>query len=331
MGRGHRSEKMKRSLLLLAAVVIATLNVAARAQDNYPQRPVRLVAPLAPGGAVYLLARQVAERMGAAWGQRVVVDNRPGASGHVGAELVARAPADGYTLMVGTIGIHAAYGIYRRLNYDPAKDLQPVTVLAEFANVILVPAAFPAANLREFIAIAKARPGQLNYGSAGPGSSIHMVTELFQQMSGTKLTHVPYKGSGPALVDLIGGQIQVMFENLPVALPHVQGGRLRPLAVTTARRSETLPEVPTVAESGVPDYVASSWFTIAAPRGVPAALVGKINADLRRVLSSKEAADEFRKAGIGVVLNTPAEAARYFASETEKWNKVIRAANIQLD
>ena len=322
---------MTRFILALLVCATAGPGISARAQDNYPQRPVRLVAPLPPGGAVDLLSRQVAERMGAAWGQRVVVDNRPGASGHIGAELVARAPADGYTLMVGTIGIHAAYATYRHLNYNPAKDLQPVTVLAEFANVILVPAAFPAGNLKEFIALANARPGQINYGSAGPGSSIHMVTELFQLMSGVKLTHVPYKGSGPAVIDLMGGHVDANFDGLGVVLPYVRAGKLRAIGVTTARRSDSLPEVPTVAESGVPGYAASSWFTIAAPGAVPAALVDRVNRDLRRVLSSKEAADDFRKMGIGVILSTPAEAARYFATETEKWNRVIKAANIKLD
>lgn len=322
---------MKRLICLFFALGVLLIGSGARAEEAYPSRPIRLVVPFPPGGATDLLGRLVAERLNAIYSHRVIVENRPGASGHVGAGEVAKAAGDGYTLVAGTIGIHAAYSIYRKLNYNPAADLQPVMILAEVPNVVLVPPSVPAKDLKEFIALARAQPGRLNFGSAGPGSSIHMVTELFQLMSGTKLTHVPYKGSGPALVDLMGGQIQVMFENLPTALPYIESGKLKALAVTSLKRDPRLPNVPTVDEAGVPGYSATSWFTIAAPRSVPAAVIEKLGSDLRQVLSTKEAEVEFKKLGIGKVADTPADAAKFIASETVKWDKVIKAAGMQID
>jgi tripartite-type tricarboxylate transporter receptor subunit TctC len=322
---------MKRLICLFFALGVLIIGSGAQAEEAYPSRPIRLVVPFPPGGATDLLGRLVAERLNAIYSHRVIVENRPGASGHVGAGEVAKAAGDGYTLVAGTIGIHAAYSIYRKLNYNPAADLQPVMILAEVPNVVLVPPSVPAKDLKEFIALARAQPGRLNFGSAGPGSSIHMVTELFQLMSGTKLTHVPYKGSGPALVDLMGGQIQVMFENLPTALPYIESGKLKALAVTSLKRDPRLPNVPTVDEAGVPGYSATSWFTIAAPRSVPAAVIEKLGSDLRQVLSTKEAEVEFKKLGIGKVADTPADAAKFIASETVKWDKVIKAAGMQID
>ena len=302
----------------------------ARAQD-YPARPVRLVVPFAPAGATDILGRIAAERLGALWGQSVVVDNKPGASGHVGAQLVAKAPGDGYTLLVGTIGIHAAYASYRKLAYEPAKELQPVIILGEAPNIVLVPAASPWRSFADFLAAAKASPGRINYASAGPGSSIHMVTALFELASGARLNHVPYKGSGPALVDLISGQVDVMFDNLSSGMPHARSGKLRPLAVTGAKRDPRFPDVPTIAEAGVPGYSGTSWFTLAAPASTPAALVRKLNQDVQRVLASSEVAARYDTLGMNYAPNTPAEAAAFFASETVKWKRVIEAANLQLD
>lgn len=303
---------------------------AATAQD-FPSRPIRLVVPFAPGGATDILGRIIAERLGPAYGQSIIVDNKPGASGHVGAQIVAKAPGDGYTLMVGTIGIHAAYAAYRKLGYDPAAELQPVMILGESPNIVLVPASSPYRTFAEFLADAKANPGKINYGSAGAGSSIHMVTALFEQMSGARLAHVPYKGSGPALVDLIGGQIQVMFENFSSGIAQVKGGKLRVLAVTSARRDPRLPDVPTIAEAGVPGYSATSWFTLAAPRSMQASMVEKLNRDALRVLTTPEATAQLDALAITLTPNTPAEAAAFFRSETVKWSRVIEAANLQLD
>jgi tripartite-type tricarboxylate transporter receptor subunit TctC len=315
---------------LAAFSTLAPRHAQAQAQA-FPAKPVRLVVPFAPAGIADILGRLIAEPLAQAWGQGVVVENKAGASGHIGALEVARSTPDGYTLMVGTIGIHAAYKSYSKLAYKPAEDLRPVTVLAEAANVVLVPANSPYRTFAEFLADAKAHPGKLAYGSAGPGSSIHMVTALFELMSGVRLTHVPYKGSGPALVDLIGGQIQVMFENIGSGMVHIKSGKLRALAVTGATREATLPDVPTVAEAGVPGYAASSWWTVAAPAGTPTAVVEKIQQDIRRIATSPQAAAKFESLGVQPVANTPAEAAAFFASETIKWNRVIDAAKLQLD
>jgi len=315
--------------LAVCALAFAT-PLGASAQD-YPNKPVRLIVPFPPGGIVDLLGRLVAERLQAVHGYTVVVDNRPGASGHVGAELASRAPADGYTIVGGTIGIHAAHSIYSKLNYDPSKDLQPIMVLAENPNVVSVPANSPFKTFGDFLAAAKAQPGKLNFGSAGPGSSIYMVTALFEQEAGVKMNHVPYKGSGPALVDLISGQIDVMFENIGSGMPHYRSGKLRPIAVTGARRDSQLPDVPTIGESGVKGYEAGSWFTLAAPVGVPTEIIEKIGRDVRSALDTPEAVEKLGSMGVNKVANTPAEARAYFAAETEKWTRVIKAAGVKLD
>jgi tripartite-type tricarboxylate transporter receptor subunit TctC len=313
------------------AAVLALGGANAHAQQDYPNRTIRIVAPLAPGGAVDILARILAERLAAHYGQPVIVENKPGASGHLGAQFVAKSPGDGYTLMVGTIGIHAAYASYKKLTYNPATELQPIMILGDAPNIVVVPANSPYKTFGDFLADVKAHPGKVNYASAGAGTSIHMVTALFELASGTRMAHVPYKGSGPALVDLMAGQVQVMFDNMSSSMPHVQGGKLRVLAVTGARRDPRFPDVPTIAEAGVPGYSGTSWFTFAAPASTPSALVDKLNKDVQRVLASPEVVARYDKLGLNHTPNTPAEAAAFFKSETVKWNRVIEAANLQLD
>jgi tripartite-type tricarboxylate transporter receptor subunit TctC len=303
---------------------------AAMAQD-YPSRAIRIVVPFAPAGAADILGRIISERLGPVYGQALVVDNKPGASGHLGAQIVAKAPGDGYTLLVGTIGIHAAYSSYRKLGYDPATELKPVMILGEAPNLVLVPAASPYRTFAEFAADARAHPGKISYATAGPGSSVHMVTALFELASGAKMTHVPYKGSGPALIDLIGGQVDVMFDNMSSGMPHVQSGKLRALAVTGPRRDPHFPDVPTIAESGFPGYSGTSWFTLAVPRSTPPSLVDKLNRDVQRVLTAPDAAARLEKLGVTFAPNTPAEASAFIKSETVKWNRVIEAAKLQLD
>ena len=297
---------------------------------EYPQKAIQLVVPFAPGGITDLLGRLLAERMETLYPQPIVVENRPGASGHIGASLVAKAQ-DPHMLLVGTIGIHAAYSAYSKLPYDPAAELQPIMILSESPNVVLVPVNSPFKTFEELLAFQKANPGKLNYATAGPGSSTHMVIALFEQQIGTQITYVPYKGSGPALIDLIGGQVDVMFDNLPTGLPHVQGGKLRALAVTSPQRDPLLPDVPTVAESGVPGYAGQSWFTLAAGNTVDPAIVDKLSADVREALQSDEMKQRFSKLGMTIVASTPQQARERFDSETRKWSEVIRQSGIKLD
>lgn len=324
------SRMLARCLVLCTAAYATFASVPAIAQD-YPAKPIRLVVPNPPGGVTDLLARIVSERLGALYGQPLVVDNKAGASGHLGAQQVAKAAADGYTLLLGTIGIHAAYASYSKLNYDPAAELTTVTILTESPNVVLVPAASPLRSFGELLARAKSDPASLNYATAGPGSSVHMVTALFETTSGARVNYVPYKGSGPAMVDLIGGQVQVMFENLPSGVPHIQSGRVRALAVTGGQRDPRLPTVPTIAESGLPDYRAMSWFTVAVPRGTPKLIVDKLARDLQQVMSVPDVAAQLDKLGNTLVANSPSQAKQFIDDETVKWNRVIKATRLQLD
>ena len=312
----------------------ATAGVAGAAEapaPPYPSKSVRIVVPFAAGGTSDVLTRLLGQRLTPLYGQQVIIDNRPGSGGQIGAEIVARAPADGYTLVSGTIGIQAAYAIYTKLQHDPAKDLQPVILLAEVPGVLVVHPSMPVKNVREFLALARARPGEITFGSAGVGSSTHMTGELFKLTAKVDLTHVPYKGSAPALSDLLGGQIQAMFENLPTLPSHIAAGKVRALAVTSKARSPALPDVPTVAESGLPGFDATAWFTIAAPSKVPAPIVQKLNADINGIMKQPEMEARFRELGLTRIGGSPEEAAKYFAAETEKWNKVIKTANLRAD
>jgi tripartite-type tricarboxylate transporter receptor subunit TctC len=292
---------------------------------------IRMIVPFAAGGTADVLGRVVAQQLAAQTGNRVVVENRPGSAGNIGAEVVAHGPSDGSVLLLGTIGIHAASKIYRSLPYDPAKELQPVTILAEVPNVLIVHPSVPAKDLKEFLALARDKPGALNFGSAGNGSSTHMIAELFKLKAKVDLTHVPYRGSAPALNDLIAGRIQLMVENLPTALPFIQSGDVRALGVTSATRSASLPSLPTIAEAGVPGYEATAWFTIAVASSVPPATVASLNSDIRKVLQAPDVIERFNALGAVIVGNSVADANAFFASETTKWNDVIDAAQIKID
>jgi tripartite-type tricarboxylate transporter receptor subunit TctC len=312
----------------LAAVATPT----AAQTELYPNKSVRIVIPFSAGGGTDVLGRLIGQRLSVMYGQQMIVDNRTGSGGHIGAEMVARAPADGYTLMIGTIGIHAAYRIYRKLAYDPANDLQPVILLAEQPLVMVVHPSLPARNVKEFVALAKARPGEINFSTAGFGSSTHMTGELFEMMAKAKLTHIPYKGSAPALSDLIGGQIQAMFEVIsPGLIQHIATGKLRALGVTSKGRLALLPEVPTVAEAGVPGYESTAWYTVAAPSKVPAVIVQKLNTDITGVISAREFQPKLRELSLTLMGGSPEAAMKYIAAETEKWNKVINTAGIRAD
>jgi tripartite-type tricarboxylate transporter receptor subunit TctC len=292
---------------------------------------IRMIVPFAAGGTADVLGRIVAQQLAALTGNQVVVENRPGSGGNIGAETVAHGPSDGSVLLLGTIGIHAASKIYRTLPYDPAKDLQPVTILAEVPNVLIVHPSVPAKDVKEFLALAREKPGALNFGSAGNGSSTHMIAELFKLKAKADLTHIPYRGSAPALNDLVAGRIQVMFENLPTALPFIQSGDVRALGVTSAARSASLPSLPTIAEAGVPGYEATAWFTIAVASSVAPATVANLNSDIRKVLQEPEVIERFKSLGAVIVGNSVADANAFFASETAKWNDVIETAQIKID
>ena len=319
---------MRYGLVVLAAALTASANVFAQAE--FPSKPIRIIVPFTPGGTADLLGRLAARRFADLYGKQAVVENKPGASGHLGAAEVARSAPDGHTLLIGTIGIHAAHKMYKKLAYNPPADLEVVTILAEMSNLLVVHPALPVRSVAELIALAKSKPGSLNFGSAGPGSSTHMIGELFILATGTKMTHVPYKGSAPAMNDLMGGQIQLMFENFPTALPQARGGRVRALAVTGPRREASLPDVPTAGET-VPGYAATAWFSLAAPRGLPPGVADRIQSDLRRAIFSPESTEELKAQGANAVLNSPAETAKFIAAETDKWTRVIDAAKIQVE
>jgi len=294
-------------------------------------RQVRIVVPFAAGGSADVLARLTGQALAARWNQPVVIENRLGAGGHIGAEIVARSPGDGATLLLGSIGIHAASSVYRSLPYNPRTELTPVTILAEFPNVIITHPAVPAQNLRELVALARQRPGELTFGSAGNATSTHLAGELFMLVTGVRLIHVPYRGSSQALNDVMAGNIQMMFENLPTVPPVLRDGRVRALAITSAARSPALPDVPTAAEAGVPGYVATAWFTIAAPASTPAPLLQRLNDDLRAVLEAPSLRERFVTLGATPIGGSLAESIAFLAAETEKWTRVVDAAGIRLD
>ena len=312
----------------IAGAVLGLASLAATAQ-SFPSKPVRLVVPYAPGGTGDIVGRILAKSLSAQYGQQVIVENRPGAGGHIGAELVARSSPDGYTLLFGAIGTRAAFSVSPNLRYDPVRDLQAVVLLCESPNILIVNPAVPAATLQEFLALARAKPRQLTFGSAGNGTSTHLIGELFTSSAGVELTHIAYKGSGPAMTDLIGGHIQAMFENLPAAVSYVKAGKVRALGLTGKARNDSVPGVPTVAESGVADFEATSWFTIDAPRGVPESILRKLNEDIHRTIHSPELARQWRELGLTPTGGSIATAADFIAKETEKWTRLIRIAGIR--
>ena len=306
----------------------AATNVTAQ---SYPDKPIRIVCPAAPGGISDLLSRIVAQRLTPLYGQPVIVDNRAGSGGHLAGDLVAKSAPDGYTLMQATIAHNAAYAMYSNLTYDPAKDLQPVVLLGESQGVLVVHPSLPAKSVKEFIALAKARPGELNYGSAGAGTAIHMAAELFKWVAQVDLTHIAYKGSAPAMIDLIGGNTQLMFENVATAMPFVKSGKVRALGVTGRQRAPNLPDVAPIAEAGLPDYEAVPYYTLSTSGKVPAAIVRKLAADVDTLVKSPELQQRWGELGITPLGGTPESAVRRNTVETAKWSRVIKAANIHVD
>ena len=313
-------------------LLLAVLSGGAFAQPaGFPSRPLRLIVPYAPGGVADLMSRIIAQRLGPYYNQQIIVDNRPGSGGHIGADIAVKAPPDGYTIVFATIAHNAAYAMYSRLPYDPARDLQPIILLAELQGVLVVHPALPTRTLKEFMALARVRPGELNYGSAGAGSATHMAAELFKLVAKVDLTHVAYKGSGPAMTDLVGGHIQLMFENVPTAAPFIKAGKVRALGVTSRQPVASLPGVPSIAQSGVPEYEAVPYYTMSASSKVTPEIVRKLNADLDTVLKLPELAPRWTELGITILGGPPEAAVKRNAVETETWTRVIKAAGIRAD
>ncbi|WP_287739994.1 tripartite tricarboxylate transporter substrate binding protein [Diaphorobacter sp.] len=326
-----------RRIALLGACTLAAaglLPAAAMAQPdaNWPAKPIKWVVPFPPGGAMDVIARTLGEKAGRTLGQPFVIENRPGAGGNIGADAVAKSPADGYTIMITSIGMATNKALYPRLSYDPVKDFAPISLLAIVPNVLVVNTAKTTdKSVADVVAHAKRDPGKLTYASAGNGTSIHLAGEVFASMAGLNLLHVPYKGSGPAVTDMLGGQVDLMFDSITSARPHILSGKLRALGVTSAKRSATLPDVPTIAEAGVPGYEVSPWFAVFAPAGTPAAIVNKINAALIDAMKQPDTVAKFETIGAEPIGTTPQQLATHLDKELARWGALIKERNIRMD
>ena len=317
---------------LLAAAAACALWPALAAAQAFPTKPITIIVPFAAGGTTDILARIIAQGLTAELGQSVVVDNRAGAGGNIGGQAAARAAADGYTLFMGTVGTHAINAaLYKKMPFDPVKDFAPLTRVANVPNLLVANPAQPFKTVQELIAYAKANPGKVNFGSSGSGSSIHLSGELFKSMAKVDMQHVPYKGSAPAVTDLLGNQIAIMFDNMPSAIQHVRSGKLRAIAVTTAKRSPELPDVPTIAEAGVPGYEATSWFGMFAPAATPAPVVGQLNKALVKVLAQPDIKKRINEQGAETAGETPEQFAAFIQQESVKWGKVVRESGASVD
>lgn len=322
---------MRSSIRLLIMGVLAGCSCAAGAQD-FPRKTVRVVAPFAPGGATDLLARLVGQKLSERWGQSVLIDNRTGAGGHIGAELAARSAPDGYTLLVAGAPHAIGVSLYKKLNYDLAKDLAPISNLATYPSAIVVHPSLPVKTVKDLMALAKARPGQLNFGSAGSGSPNHLAIELFKTMAKVSMVHVPYKGgSGQMVGDLLAGQVQLASIGLPPAMPYVKTGRLRVIAVTGAKRSPLLPDAPTVAEAGLPGFDVTSWYGMFAPAATPRDIVNKVNADIAASLSTPDMKERLASSGAEPAPTSPEDLGRLVREEIAKWSKVVAESGAKVD
>ena len=298
----------------------------------YPTKPIRWISPWPPGGANDVFSRDIGRKLADAFGQPVIVDNRPGAAGTIGSDVAAKAPADGYTLVMGSSPTHAiAPSLYPQLPYDPLRDFVAITLVGTVPNVLVVHPALPVKNVKELIALAKAKPGQLNFASAGNGTSQHLSGELFKTLAGVDMVHVPYKGTAPAMVDLIAGQVQLAFDNVTTIVPSIQAGKLRALAVTPAKRTPILPEVPTVAEAGVPGYEASVWFGVFAPAGTPPPVVARLHEEIFKALNTADLRGRFTAMGTDVSGMGPVEFQAFVRKEVPKWAEVVKKANVKIN
>jgi tripartite-type tricarboxylate transporter receptor subunit TctC len=314
-------------LLVLAALSVP---VAHAAEHAYPERPVRMVVPFPPGGANDIVARQIGQRLNVRWGKPVVIDNRGGAGGNIGTEIGARANPDGYTLLIGSTSTLASnMSLYEKLPFDVVRDFAPISLIVTAPNILCITAALPAKNLPELIRLAKASPQKFNYSSFGEGSSSHLIGEMFKRQAGIDMVHVPYKGGAQALTAVIGSEVQMTFANLSVALPQVRAGKLRGIAVTSVKRAAALPELPTVADSGLPGFEATAWVAIVAPRATPRVIVQQVNADIRAELADKDMIAQLAAQGLEPAGGTPEALGQHLRAEVELWRKVIREAGVR--
>ena len=302
------------------------------AQTVYPAKAIRYVVPFPAGGPLDIVARAIAQELNKSWGQPVVIDNRPGAGGNIGADLVAKAPADGYTILMGAVSTHAInVTLYNKLPYDPIRDFAPVTLITSVPNVLVVHPSVPANNVKELIALAKSRPGQLNFASGSTGSAGHLAGELFNSMAGVRMTHIPYKGAAPAVVDLMAGHVSLMFDNMSSALPNIKATRVRALAVTTLKRSPLLPQLPTISDAGLRGFDIATWFGIFAPAGAPPDIVARLNGEIVRILHTPEMKERLALLGAEPIGNKPDEFAAFVKAEIPKYAKVIQASGARAD
>lgn len=319
---------MKRLLIIIAGILLCAGRTMAQ---DYPAKPIRFIIPLAPGGGGDILARSIAQKLNEKWGQPVIVDNRPGGGGVIGTEVVAKAPADGYTILMIATNHTVNPSLIPKLPYDAIADFAPVTQLTASPNILVLHPSLPAASLKELIALARQRPGQLNYSSAGNGTAGHLAAELMKMMAKIDVVHVPYKAAPQALSDLVSGQIQLQFSNLMTALPHVKNGRLRGIAVTTIQRSPAIPELPTMDQAGLRGYRVDQTYGVVAPGRTPAPIVAKLNAEIVNILKSPDIGQRMSAEGAMLVGNTPQEYLEYLKAELQKWTRVVKEVGIRLD
>jgi tripartite-type tricarboxylate transporter receptor subunit TctC len=327
----NRIDRIPGPLSAALMLAVACVGVAGTAfAQAWPVKPVRMIVPIAGGGSTDAIARLVGTRLGEAWGQTVLVENRPGGSTMIGAEVVARATPDGYTMLMATSAFPANFSLFRKVPYKLA-DFSPVSNVAESPNVLAVHPSVPAKNVKELIALLRSRPGQINYGSGGVGGSTHLAAELFKLLAKVDVTHIPYKGGGPAVTDLLGGQISMIFGNLPAVLPHVKSGRINVLAIASAKRSPTMPDLPTMDEAGVRGFEASTWAGLLMPAGTPQPIIDRFYADLQKIYAQPDMKQRMATGGFEAIGSSPKEFAAYLELEVARWEKVIREAGIKAE
>jgi len=323
---------MRRLWVAAFGALVALFVVSGAFAQKYPTKSIRIIAPFSPGGGVDTVARLIADPLSKALGQPVIVENRPGAAGTIGAALAANAAADGHTLLLGTISTHGiAPSLYVSLPYDAQKDFAPITLLITQPNVLAASPGLGAQSVADLIRLARARPGTIAFASSGSGTTQHLSAVMFERLAGVQLVHVPYKGSAPALTDLLGGQVQLFFDNLPTALPHIKANKLLALAVTSSKRSPMLPNVPTMQEAGLADYEVTSWYALYAPAGTPPAVTERLNAEVRKILGQGAVAQRLRAQGFQPAPGTQAELAAFMRDEIAKWSRVVKQANVTLE